>query len=74
MKDLNVILKEMFPAIDFEKEDKLIGDGTLDSLSMFNLIAALEEEYNISIPFEEILPENFNSIDSISSLIKRLSK
>ena len=74
MKELNVFLKEIFPAIDFEREDQLIGNGVLDSLSMFNLIAALEEEYKISIPFEEILPENFNSMASISSLVNRLEE
>ena len=71
MKDLNVILKEMFPAIDFEKEDALM---SLDSLEVFMLIDKLEQEYNVSIPMDEVSQENFNSMEAINSLIYKLSQ
>ena len=74
MKDINIFLKEVFPEIDFEKENRLIEDGLIDSFNLFRLLAGLQDEYKISIPLEEIFSENFNSITSISSLIRRLSK
>lgn len=74
MKDLKTFLRELFPAIDFDKEEALIESGAIDSLGVFKLIAALEEEYSISIPMDEVSVENFNSIPSISSLIDKLAK
>jgi acyl carrier protein len=74
MKDLNAFLKNMFPAVNSENENRLIEDGVIDSLDLFRLVSALEEEYKIAIPFDDILFENFNSVAAISSLINRLSK
>jgi acyl carrier protein len=73
MKDLNRFLKDLFPDINPENENKLIEDGVLDSLDIFRLVTALEEEYKISIPFDEIIFENFNSKASIQSLMNKLS-
>jgi len=73
MNELMVFLKNEFPGIDFEKNDNLVENGELDSLSLIKLIALLEQEYDISIPFDEILPKNFNSAESIYSLICRFS-
>ena len=74
MRDLIVFMTNMFPAIDFESETTLVENGLLDSLDLFGLIAALEQQYNVSIPVEDISPENFNSVVAIFSLITRLSK
>ena len=72
MKDLNVFLQEMFPAINFNEEAKLIDDGLIDSLDLFRLVSALQEEYKITIPFDDISFENFNSIQAILALIEKL--
>ena len=72
MDDLHDFLKTNFPSIKFEKSNTLIGDGLIDSLDLFKIVSALEEKYNISIPFEDITIENFNSLELISSLIKKL--
>ena len=74
MGELSVFLEKMFPAVDFENENALVNDGLLDSLDLFMLVAALQREYKISIPMEELSAENFNSISSIYALICRLSK
>jgi acyl carrier protein len=74
MNDLIIFIKNEFPAIDFENNDKLVENGELDSLNLINLISLLEQEYDISIPIDEIIPENFNSLTSIYSLICKISK
>ena len=71
MKDLIVFLKDKFPTIDVENENIL---ESLDSFEVFTLVAALEEEYKISIPMDDISPENFNSKESINTLIGKLLK
>ena len=71
MKDLNEILKEIRPEFDFEKCEKFFENGLLDSLDLVTLVSALDKEYNISIEGTDILPENFESINSIKSLLEK---
>ncbi len=65
------ILEENFPDIDFESSDELVDDGIIDSLSIVGMISALSDEFDVSLPYEEIVPENFNSLDSIAELIEK---
>ena len=67
------LLGEEFPEIDFESSDELVDDGILDSLTIVGVIAALSDEFEVELPYEEIIPENFNSIDAIAELIERHS-
>ncbi len=74
MDKLLKILNELHGDIDFTKENALIDDGILDSLDIVSLITEINDEFDISIPAEEIIPENFNSADSIMNLINRLDE
>lgn len=49
----------------------LIENGVLDSLGIMKLIQFIEERFSFSIKDEDILPENFENIESISQFIKR---
>ena len=51
----------------------LLGD-VIDSMGIQMLVAFLENEYNISIPDIELIPENFQNINCISGLVERLQK
>jgi len=74
METLIRILKSMHPEVDFLAEDDLIGNGVLDSLDIVTLITEINSEFDISIPAEEIMPENFNSVKAIYDLICRLEE
>ena len=67
------VLTEEFPEIDFESSDSLVDDGILDSLTITGIIAALTMEFGITIPYEEIIEENFNSVDGLAAMVERLS-
>lgn len=41
----------------------------IDSLKMIKLVILIENEFNLEIDDEEVIPENFDSIKSISKLI-----
>ena len=58
--------------MDFTASDELVDDGILDSLTIVSLIGTLSMEYGIDIPYEEIVPENFNSIDAMAAMVERL--
>lgn len=74
MEKLLRILEELHPDVDFAVGEGLIDNGILDSLDIVTLITEINDAYGVSIPAEEILPENFNSADLIYSLIKRLDE
>lgn len=58
---------EPFPA-----EQKLSELG-LSSLKMVNLMLAVELDFDVVIPQQDITPENFFSVASIEALIVRLN-
>ena len=72
--EILTLLQEVLPQIDFTSSEFLVDDGILDSLSMITMIGELSVEYDIMIPYEEIIPENFNSLDAIAKLVERLKK
>ena len=73
MKDriLN-ILKSMDDSVDYASKTKLIDDKVIDSLTLTALISELESEFNIEIDMDDIVPENFNSVDAMTELVERL--
>ncbi len=68
------ILEDINPEVDFESCTTLIDDHLLDSLSIISLVAEIEEEFDITIPTVEIIPENFNSAEKLWEMITRLSE
>ena len=68
------LLSEEFPEIDFTSSDELVDDGILDSLTITGIIAALSMEFGITIPYEEIVEENFNSIKGLADMVERLQR
>ena len=68
------ILKELHEDVDFEAEENLVDDGILDSLDIVTLITEINDAFDISIPAEEIIPENFNSAKALLALIEKLDE
>ncbi len=66
------LLTTEFPEVDFEASDSLVDDGILDSLTLTGIIATLTMEFGITIPYEEIVEENFNSIAGLAKMVERL--
>lgn len=49
----------------------ILDSGIIDSFDMVNIVSLLESRFHISVDAEDILPENFQSIDCISKLVER---
>ena len=56
---------------DLKNDASLLDEGIIDSTGILELVAFLEEQYEIRIEDEEMIPENLDSIDHISDFIKR---
>ena len=67
------ILRDICPEVDFEKETKLISDGILASFDIVSIVAELGDEFDITIGPKDLIAENFNSLDAITALVKRLA-
>jgi len=72
MEKLLEILSSMHPEVDFENAEGLIDDGILDSLDIVTLVTEINAELDVTIPAEEIVPENFNSAKALWELIEKL--
>ena len=62
------LLQEEYPEVDFTSSDELVDEGILDSLTLTGIIAALSMEFDIEIPYDEIIEENFNSAEMVERL------
>jgi acyl carrier protein len=54
-----------------DNERSLLEAGILDSLGVLALVSFIEGRYGIGISDDELLPENFDSIDAIATFIAR---
>ena len=71
MEKIIEILNSIRPEFDFAKEKNFIESGLLDSFDLLTLVTELDSTFEISIDGADILPENFNNIDSIKNLLVR---
>ena len=51
-------------------DDSLLDAGLLDSTGIFQVVSFLETEFDLEISDEEVVPDNFETIGSIVSLVK----
>lgn len=65
------ILESTFDDVKKITDDTLIfEEGVLDSMGLLFLIEFLKEEFNITTNDEELVPENFQSINSIMAFME----
>ena len=72
MEKLIELLRELHDDVDYETEEALVDDGIIDSLDIVTLVTEINDQFDVSIPPEEIVPENFNSAAALYALIERL--
>lgn len=56
-------------AIAVEPDTDIIGEGLVDSLGIFKLIAFVEEKFAVTIAPDEVLLENFQTLRAVRNLI-----
>ena len=71
MEELIEILMDIDPDVDYETCDTLVEDGILTSFEMVMLVTEINQRMGVSIPPEDIIPENFASAQKIYELIEK---
>ena len=72
MKELIEILSDLHPEVDFKTCKTLIDEGILDSFDIITIVADVNDVFDVAIPAEEIIPQNFNSAAALYGLVERL--
>ena len=72
MEELYEILEDIIPGEDYKNSTALVDDDILTSFELVRLVTEIDSTCDISIPSSEIVPDNFNSAESIWALIERL--
>ncbi len=74
MEALLEILQGLHPEVDFTTCTTLVTDKIIDSFDIVSIISEISEEYDVVIPAQEIVEENFNSAEALYGLICRLEE
>ena len=74
METLLQILNGLQPDVDFEAIDDLYDEGVLDSLDMVRLVTEISQTFDVEVPPEELIPENFQNVQTILAMIERLDE
>jgi|GEM_PF-2635216 len=53
-------------------DESIFESGLIDSFGIVEFVLALEEHFQIKIPYEDMTIQNFSSINEISTLVERL--
>jgi len=72
-KKLLEVLADAKPGFEFEGKTDLVDGGYLDSFDIITLVSELNDKFDIDIPVEEIITENFNSVDAVLALVGKLA-
>jgi len=68
------VVLEKFPLAKkrmVKDSDELLESGIVDSLGILDLVAVLETEFRFTVNDEELVPENFRSVDKIAEFTQR---
>ena len=78
MKTLDVLEKFIVTEIAAERDKKslepdedLLGSGIIDSMAVMKLVMFLEETFGIEVEDEDIVPENFQNLNSIVEYVEQ---
>ncbi|SDN48756.1 acyl carrier protein [Fictibacillus solisalsi] len=63
-------LKKVLHNVEFDHESNLLDLG-IDSMTFIRLVVEIEDEFDIEIEDEEIVLQNFESVESIVKLVER---
>ncbi len=50
-------------------DDDLLAEGIIDSLGILQLVAFIEEKFNFTVPDEDVVIENFMSVNALSNYL-----
>ena len=66
------IVREIAPGVDSVAHDRdLLADAVIDSVGIVQLISFLEGKYGVKFDDDDLVPENFRSVDAIVLFVQK---
>lgn len=56
---------------DLGDDASLLDEGIVDSTGILELVLFVEETYDLAVTDDEIVPENFDTVNNLSAYIER---
>ena len=72
MDELLELLEDIHPGVDYASETHLVTNGILKSFDVMMLVGDISDTFDVDIPVEKVVPENFESAKAIFELIRSL--
>ena len=57
---------------DLDRHTPLLEWGVIDSFALTDVLAFVEDEFEVVVPSEEMTPENLRDLETIGTLLARL--
>jgi acyl carrier protein len=68
---IRAFLVRQFPATkNVGNDEPLLTNGLIDSLGILEVVTFVENEFSISVCDEDLLPDNFGSVQNIAEFVK----
>ena len=64
------IINQINPDLNVEEGTNFIKDGYLDSMEIMEIVVEIEDAFEIEIAPENIVPEYFESVDTLLKLVE----
>ena len=55
----------------FDEETSFLENGIIDSTGIIELVEFIENNYNLKVEDEELVPENFDSVENIVGYLNK---
>ncbi len=61
----------LFHSVEIEGDTSLLGEGILDSTGGLEMVLFLESHFGIDVEEDDVVPENFDSLNALSAFVER---
>lgn len=59
------------PELGLDEHEEILAAGRIDSMSVMRLVSFINEEFSITIPNQDLVIDNFKSVDAIDAYLSR---
>lgn len=59
------------PELGLDEHEEILTTGRIDSMSVMRLVSFIKDEFSITIPNEDLVIDNFRSVDAIDAYLSR---
>ena len=57
------------PELGLDEHEEILATGRIDSMSVMRLVSFINEEFSITIPNQDLIIDNFRSIDALDTYL-----